>query len=83
MSRDGLLIDFGGVMTSNVFESFADFCRAEGLDPDTVRDRFRQDPAVVDDQPCATCHARSAIWGTPFSSRSKNGSSVVPASRRL
>ena len=23
MTRDGLLIDFGGVMTSNVFESFA------------------------------------------------------------
>jgi putative hydrolase of the HAD superfamily len=42
--RDGLLIDFGGVLTSNVFESFADFCRAEGLAPDTVRDRFMEDP---------------------------------------
>jgi epoxide hydrolase-like predicted phosphatase len=43
MKHDGLLIDFGGVLTSNVFESFAAFCRAEGLDPDTVRDRFRRD----------------------------------------
>jgi epoxide hydrolase-like predicted phosphatase len=46
--RDGLLIDFGGVLTSNVFDSFAAFCRAEGLPPDTVRDLFRADPAARD-----------------------------------
>jgi putative hydrolase of the HAD superfamily len=43
VARDGLLIDFGGVMTSNVFDSFAAFCRDEGLPPDTVRNLFRQD----------------------------------------
>ena len=48
MSRDGLLIDFGGVLTSNVFESFAAFCRAEGLDPHTVRDRFMHDHGARD-----------------------------------
>ncbi len=48
MARDGLLVDFGGVMTSNVFASFADFCRAEGLAPDTVRDLFRHEPAARD-----------------------------------
>jgi putative hydrolase of the HAD superfamily len=48
MRHDGLLIDFGGVLTTNVFESFAAFCRAEGLDPDTVRDRFMQDKAARD-----------------------------------
>ena len=48
MTHDGLLIDFGGVMTTNVFESFAAFCRAEGLDPDTVKDRFRDDQAARD-----------------------------------
>ena len=48
MSRDGLLIDFGGVLTTNVFASFAAFCRAEGLDADTVRDRFREDQAARD-----------------------------------
>jgi epoxide hydrolase-like predicted phosphatase len=41
--RHGLLVDFGGVLTSNVFESFEAFCRAEGLAPDLVRDAFRND----------------------------------------
>jgi epoxide hydrolase-like predicted phosphatase len=44
--RRGLLVDFGGVLTSDVFASFAAFCRAEGLPPDTVRDRFRSDPGA-------------------------------------
>jgi epoxide hydrolase-like predicted phosphatase len=38
-----LLIDFGGVLTSNVFESFEAFCRAEGLAPERVRDAFRNE----------------------------------------
>jgi epoxide hydrolase-like predicted phosphatase len=42
--RRGLLVDFGGVLTTDVFASFRDFCATEGLEPDTVRDRFRQDP---------------------------------------
>jgi epoxide hydrolase-like predicted phosphatase len=29
----GLLVDFGGVLTTNVFDSFRAFCEAEGLDP--------------------------------------------------
>ena len=40
----GLLVDFGGVLTTDVFESFSAFCRAEGLEPDAVRERFRADP---------------------------------------
>ena len=43
MAHSGLLIDFGGVLTSNIFDSFGDFCRAEGLEPDTVRERFLTD----------------------------------------
>jgi len=39
----GLLVDFGGVLTSNIFESFQAFCEAEGLTPDRVRDAFRSD----------------------------------------
>jgi putative hydrolase of the HAD superfamily len=46
--RDTLLVDFGGVLTTNVFDAFADFCRAEGLAPDTVRDRFMTDPEARD-----------------------------------
>ena len=44
----GLLVDFGGVLTTNVFDSFAAFCRDEGLPPDTVRDRFMQDREARD-----------------------------------
>ncbi len=40
----GLLVDFGGVLTSDVFASFTAFCRAEGLAPETVRKRFLGDP---------------------------------------
>ena len=42
--RTGLLVDFGGVLTTDVFTSFQAFCEAEGLLPDTVRDRFMKDP---------------------------------------
>jgi epoxide hydrolase-like predicted phosphatase len=42
--RRGLLVDFGGVLTTDVFASFQAFCRTEGLVPDTVADRFRGDP---------------------------------------
>jgi epoxide hydrolase-like predicted phosphatase len=48
VSRDGLLVDFGGVLTTNVFESFAQFCRDAGLPPDSVRDLFRDEPAARD-----------------------------------
>jgi putative hydrolase of the HAD superfamily len=41
MTRDGLIVDYGGVLTTDIFASFADFCRAEGLDPDFVRNHFR------------------------------------------
>lgn len=44
--RLGLLVDFGGVLTTDVFASFQQFCRAEGIGLDTVRDRFRADPAA-------------------------------------
>ena len=40
MSR-GLILDFGGVLTTNVFESFRAFCEAEGLEPNTVKEVFR------------------------------------------
>jgi putative hydrolase of the HAD superfamily len=46
VTRRGLLVDFGGVLTTDVFSSFQAFCESEGLEPDTVRDRFRADPAA-------------------------------------
>jgi putative hydrolase of the HAD superfamily len=42
--RSGLIVDYGGVLTTDVFASFRVFCEAEGLDPETVRERFLRDP---------------------------------------
>ncbi len=43
--KQGLLIDWGGVMTTDVFAAFGAFCQQEGLSVDTVRDLFRGDEA--------------------------------------
>ena len=42
--RNGLIVDYGGVLTTDVFASFRAFCEAEGLEPEAVRERFRSDP---------------------------------------
>jgi epoxide hydrolase-like predicted phosphatase len=41
--RSAVLLDWGGVMTTNLFDSFAAFCTAEGLDAGALRDLFRGD----------------------------------------
>ena len=41
--RSAVLLDWGGVMTTSLFESFAAFCVTEDLDPDALRDLFRGD----------------------------------------
>jgi putative hydrolase of the HAD superfamily len=41
----GLLVDWGGVMTSDVFESFRAFCEREGISPEAVGEKFRNDRA--------------------------------------
>ena len=48
-SLTALLIDFGGVLTTSVWDSFAAFCRAEGLDDDAVKHLFREDPQALAD----------------------------------
>ena len=42
--RNGLILDYGGVLTSDPFASFEAFCAAERLAPDAVRERLRDDP---------------------------------------
>jgi putative hydrolase of the HAD superfamily len=42
----GLLVDWGGVMTTNLFHSFSAFCEAEGLDPAALAQAFRGDAAA-------------------------------------
>jgi epoxide hydrolase-like predicted phosphatase len=43
-AREGLLVDFGGVLTTNVFASFARFCADEGLPPERIAHAFRNEP---------------------------------------
>ena len=43
------LFDFGGVLTSPVWDTFSSFCRAEGLDPDSIKQLFRKDPGALED----------------------------------
>ena len=43
MPREGLLVDYGGVLTSDVFATFRSFCALEGLDPDAIRQTIRAD----------------------------------------
>jgi epoxide hydrolase-like predicted phosphatase len=44
MAERGLLLDFGGVLTTSIWEAFDAFCREEGLPEGTVRRLFRDDP---------------------------------------
>jgi putative hydrolase of the HAD superfamily len=47
-AKRGLLVDYGGVLTSNLFDSFRSFCELEGLQPEEIGRRFRRDPACRD-----------------------------------
>lgn len=44
-----MLFDFGGVLTTPVWDSFAAFCRTEGLEPDAVKQLFKTDPEALED----------------------------------
>jgi epoxide hydrolase-like predicted phosphatase len=44
-----LLVDFGGVMTTSVWDSFADFCREKGLEEGAVKRLFRDNPEALSD----------------------------------
>ena len=41
--RSAVLLDWGGVMTGDLFGSFRAFCATEGLDPDILANLFRHD----------------------------------------
>ena len=44
--RHGLILDYGGVLTTSPFASFEAFCAVEGLPSDAVRARFREDESA-------------------------------------
>ena len=43
-ARSALLIDWGGVLTTNLFSSFHAYCVEVGIDPQTLMGRFKTDP---------------------------------------
>ncbi len=47
-ARTGLLIDWGGVLTTNLFASFHAYCLAAEIDPKILLGRFRSDPEARD-----------------------------------
>jgi putative hydrolase of the HAD superfamily len=42
--RTALLIDWGGVLTSNLFSSFYEYCVQAEIDPQALGERFKADP---------------------------------------
>jgi putative hydrolase of the HAD superfamily len=42
-----LLVDFGGVLTTDIWSSFAAFCDQRGLDPGAAKDLFRENPEAL------------------------------------
>ena len=47
-ARSALLIDWGGVLTTNLFESFTAHCERIGIEPRSLRARFAGDPEARD-----------------------------------
>jgi putative hydrolase of the HAD superfamily len=41
----GLLVDYGGVLTTDLFDSFRAFCEVEGLEAEAIGQSFRRDPS--------------------------------------
>lgn len=42
-----LVVDFGGVLTSNIWVAFGEFCESEGLEQDRVLELFRSEPEAM------------------------------------
>ena len=42
-----LLVDFGGVLTTNIWDSFSAFCAGAGLEPGRIKELFRSDPDAL------------------------------------
>ncbi len=45
--HSALVVDFGGVLTTNIWDAFGEFCANEGLDPGAVKDLFRTNPEAM------------------------------------
>src|SRR4051794_4691126 len=47
-THKALIVDFGGVLTSDIWSSFAGFCEQRGLDPDAAKQLFRENPEALE-----------------------------------
>lgn len=46
--KHALVVDFGGVLTSNIWVAFGEFCEAEGLETNRVLELFRSEPEAME-----------------------------------
>jgi putative hydrolase of the HAD superfamily len=46
-SKRALVVDYGGVLTTNIWAAFAEFCEGAGLDQNAVLKLFRDDPEAL------------------------------------
>ena len=44
-----LLVDFGGVLTTDIWSSFSAFCVSRGLDPEAAKKLFRENPEALEE----------------------------------
>ena len=44
-----LLVDFGGVLTTDIWSSFSAFCESRGLDPEAAKSLFRENPEALEE----------------------------------
>ena len=42
-----LVVDYGGVLTTDIWVAFGEFCDAEGLEPEAVKNLFRSNPQAM------------------------------------
>jgi putative hydrolase of the HAD superfamily len=46
-THSALVVDFGGVLTTNIWDAFGEFCVSEGLKPEAVKQLFRSNPEAI------------------------------------
>jgi epoxide hydrolase-like predicted phosphatase len=46
-THTALVVDYGGVLTTDIWVAFGQFCDAEGLEPEAVKDLFRSNPEAM------------------------------------
>jgi epoxide hydrolase-like predicted phosphatase len=46
--QKALIVDFGGVLTTDIWSSFADFCEQRGLDAEAAKRLFRENPEAIE-----------------------------------